>query len=57
MVYKNPIQIIRQCNEELKRNEKVLKEMAISEDMKQAIINDIARLEKIKTEAEKQIEA
>lgn len=54
MAYKNPKQIIRQCNEEIKRNQAKIKTYIGAEDM---INQEIARLEKIKTEAEKQIEA
>lgn len=57
MAYKNPNQIIRQCNEEIAKNNKVLATAELSEEYKQTIIADNARIEKIKLIAEKQIES
>ena len=57
MAYKNPNQIIRQCKEEIAKNNKVLATAELSEEYRQTIIADNARIEKIKTKAEKQIES
>lgn len=55
MTYKNPEQIIRGCKEEIAKNNKALATMILSEAMKQAILNDNVRIEKIKAVAEQQI--
>lgn len=57
MTYKKPKQIIEQCERELRKNKMALETMVLSERMKQSIASDNARLEKIKAEAEKQIQA
>ena len=57
MAYKNQKQIIEQCERELRKNKMALETMVLSERMKQSIASDNARLEKIKAEAEKQIQA
>lgn len=57
MTYKNPKQIIRQCNEEIAKNNKVLATAELSEEYRQTIIKDNERIEKIKMEAEKQLKA
>lgn len=54
-MYKNPKQIIEQCERELRKNKMALETMVLSERMKQSIASDNARLEKIKAEAEKQM--
>lgn len=54
MAYKNPQQIIKQCDQEIKRNQAKLKTYIGAEDM---INQEIARLEQIKKEAERQIQA
>lgn len=52
MKYKNPEQIIKQCNQEIKRNQAKLKTYIGIEDM---VNQEVARLEQIKAVAEKQI--
>lgn len=54
-MYKNPNQIIKQCEQELRKNKIALETMILSESMKQSIESDNIRLEKMKAAAEKQM--
>ena len=54
-MYKNAKQIIKQCEQELRKNKIALETMILSESMKQSIESDNIRLEKMKAAAEKQM--
>ena len=56
MAYKNPKQIIKQCEQELRKNKMALETMILSESMKQSIQSDNLRLEKMKAAAERQLQ-